>query len=224
MRSETENAAAFNTQRIYARLAGFLFLAEIILALGSGFILDHIAGSGSFAETGKRIAASEHLYRAALSTVLIVTLSSTVLAFALYATLNAVHRLLAQLALIFSLGDSFLAMVVRMCSFVRVHLYMSAQNGDWTINAEAFSDLMRSIAGTTENIGGIAFGIGSLLFFYLFFKSNYIPRALSGVGVGASAIGYACILLVWCFRNITRYSCAFVFRPWLWPTSQPAST
>ena len=49
-------------------------------------------------------------------------------------------------------------MVVRMCSFVRVHLYMSAQNGDWTINAEAFSDLMRSIAGTTENIGGIAFG------------------------------------------------------------------
>jgi len=79
-------------------------------------------------------------------------------------------------------------MVVRMCSFVRVHLYMSAQNGDWTINAEAFSDLMRSIAGTTENIGGIAFGIGSLLFFYLFFKSNYIPRALSGLGVGASAI------------------------------------
>jgi hypothetical protein len=51
--------------------------------------------------------------------VLIVTLSSTVLAFALYATLNAVNRLLAQLALIFSLGDSFLAMVVRMCSFVR---------------------------------------------------------------------------------------------------------
>jgi hypothetical protein len=78
MRSEIENAEADNTQRRYARLAGFLFLGEIIFALGSGFVLSHIAGSGTFAETAKRIAASERLYRAALSTVLIVTLSSVV--------------------------------------------------------------------------------------------------------------------------------------------------
>jgi RsiW-degrading membrane proteinase PrsW (M82 family) len=128
MRSGIEHAETDNTQRRYARLAGFLFLVEIILALGSGFILSHIAGSGTFTETAKRIAASEHLYRAALSVVVIVTLSSVVLAFALYATLKPVNRLLAQLAMIFSLGDSFLAMVVRMCSFVRVHLYTSAQN------------------------------------------------------------------------------------------------
>ena len=53
---------------------------------------------------------------------------------------------------------------------------------------KGLSDLMRSIAGTTENIGGISFGIGSLLFFYLFFKSNYIPRVLSGLGLAASII------------------------------------
>ena len=92
MRSEIENAEADNTQRRYARLAGFLFLGEIIFALGSGFVLSHIAGSGTFAETAKRIAASERLYRAALSTVLIVTLGSVVLAFALYATLKRVNR------------------------------------------------------------------------------------------------------------------------------------
>jgi len=189
MRSETEDAAAYNTQRRYARLAGLLFLAEIILAFGSGFILDRIAGNGTFAETANRIAASEHLYRAGLSIVVIVTLSSAVLAFALYATLRPVNRLLAQLAMIFSLGDSFLAMVVRMSSFVRLHLYTSAQNAaGGTISAEALSDLMRSIAGVTENIGGISFGIGSLLFFYLFYKSSYIPRVLSALGLAASVI------------------------------------
>lgn len=189
MRSAIEGAETDNTQRRYARLAGFLFLVEIILALGSGFILSHLAGSGTFAETGKRIATSEHLYRAALSIVLIMTLSSAVLAFALYATLKPVNYLLAQLAMIFSLGDSFLAMVVRTCSFVRVHLYTSAQDvGDGTIAAQTLSDLIRSIAGTTENIGGISFGIGSLLFFYLFFKSNYIPRVLSGLGLAAAVI------------------------------------
>jgi hypothetical protein len=166
-----------------------LFLAEIILAFGSGFILDRIAGNGTFAETANRIAASEHLYRAGLSIVVIVTLSSAVLAFALYATLRPVNRLLAQLAMIFSLGDSFLAMVVRMSSFVRLHLYTSAQNAaGGTISAEALSDLIRSIAGVTENIGGISFGIGSLLFFYLFYKSRYIPRVLSALGLAASVI------------------------------------
>jgi hypothetical protein len=39
MRSEIENAEADSTQRRYARLAGFLFLGEIILALGRGFFL-----------------------------------------------------------------------------------------------------------------------------------------------------------------------------------------
>jgi hypothetical protein len=62
MRSEIESAEADNTQRRYARLVGFLFLGEIILAIGSGFVLSHIAGSGTFAETTKRIAASERSY------------------------------------------------------------------------------------------------------------------------------------------------------------------
>ena len=82
MRLEIENAEAGKTQRKYARLAGFLFLGEIIVALGGGLILSHVVGHGTFAETAKRIAGSEHLYRAALSTAVMATLSSALLAFA----------------------------------------------------------------------------------------------------------------------------------------------
>jgi hypothetical protein len=211
MRLEIENAEADKTQRTYARLAGFLFLGVIILALGSGFILSHVAGSGTFVETAKRIAASEHLYRAALAGAVIVSLSSALLAFALYATLKPVNSLLAQLAMIFSLGDSFLALVVRMCSFVRVHLYVSAQSvGDGTVAAQALADLMRTIADATENLGGISFGIGLLLFFYLFFKSRYIPRALSAFGLAASLIwigGYFGRLVFTEQRELFQYIC-----------------
>lgn len=94
--------------------------------------------------------------------------------------------------MIFCVGDSFLALVVRMCSFVRLHLYLSAQrvvSGPDT--AQTLSDLMRSIAGITENIGGISFGTGLLLFFYLFFKSRYIPRVLAALGLFASVIWIA---------------------------------
>jgi Domain of unknown function (DUF4386) len=177
MRREIENAAVVKTQRPYARLAGILFLWVILIALVGGSILSRVAGSGTFKETAARIAASERLYRVALSTVLIATLSSTLLAFALYATLRPVNRLLAQLAMIFSLEDSFLALIVRMCGFVRMHLFVSAQTvGAGPIAAQALADLMRTIAGTTENLGGICFGIGSTLFFYLFFQVAVYPK------------------------------------------------
>lgn len=189
MPSTIESAEPARTQRNYARLAGSLLLAEIVLALGSGVVLSHIAGSGTLAETTKRIAMREHSYRAALSIVVIVTLASVVLAFALYATLKPVDRLLAQLGMIFSLADSFLGLIVRMSSFVRVHLYVSPPTGSGApFSTEALADLMRSIAGTTENIGGISFGIGTVIFFYLFFKSRYIPRVLSFLGLIAAVV------------------------------------
>ena len=189
MHSANEIAEVNSTQRTYARLAGILMLGAIVIAIGGGAILSNIAGNGNFAETAARIAASERLYRLALSSVLIVTLSSTLLAFALYVTLKPVNSLLAQLGMIFTLGDSFLALIVRMCSFVRLHLDTSAPGaGAGSIPGGPLSDLIRTIAGTTENIGGISFGIGSCLFFYLFFTSRYIPRAISILGFFASVI------------------------------------
>jgi hypothetical protein len=176
-------------QRKYVRLAGILLLGAIIFAIGSGAVLSNIASNGSFAETTARIAASERLYRAALSSVVIVTLSSTLLAFALYVTLKPVNNLLAQLGMIFSLADSFLALIVRMCSFVRLHLYVSARDASaGSITGELLSDFVRAIAATTENIGGISFGIGSCLFLYLFLTSRYIPRVISVLGLVASVI------------------------------------
>jgi hypothetical protein len=189
MLSANEIAEVNQAQRTYARLAGILMLGAIVIAIGGGAILSNIAGNGNFAETAARIAASERLYRLALSSVLIVTLSSTLLAFALYVTLKPGNSLLAQLGMIFTLGDSFLALIVRMCSFVRLHLYTSAPSaGTGSITGELLSDLIRTIAGTTENIGGISFGIGSCLFFYLFFTSRYIPRIISVLGLFASVI------------------------------------
>jgi hypothetical protein len=189
MQSAKEETELNEEQRTYARLAGILFVGAIIVAIGGGAILSNIAGNGTFAQTAARIAASERLYRVALSSVVMVTLSSALLAFALYVTLKPVNHLLAQLGMIFSLGDSFLALVVRMCSFVRLHLYASARDaGAGSISGEPLSDLIRTIAATTENIGGICFGIGSCLFFYLFFKSRYIPRVISVFGLVAAVI------------------------------------
>jgi hypothetical protein len=84
LRSSHAKADVSQAQRTCAKLAGGLFLGAILVALGGRSVLSHIAGTGTFAETAARIAASERLYRLALSSVVLVTLSSALLAFSLY--------------------------------------------------------------------------------------------------------------------------------------------
>jgi hypothetical protein len=183
-------SGAEKTQRTYARVAGFLFLWLIITGLAGMLTTSHIVGSGTFAETAKRVVASERLYRLALSSELIETLSTLLLAFALYATLKPVNELLAQMAMYWRLGESFIGGAGMIVDFARLRLYTSPQSSGMlgTDQSQALVGLTGDAGFATYNICAIFFSIGSILFFYLFFKSRYIPRILSAFGVFASVV------------------------------------
>ena len=177
------------TQRIYARIAGFLFIWLIITGLAGALTMSHITGSGTFAETAKRVAALEHLHRLALSSELIETMSALLLAFALYVTLKPVDKLLAQIAMYFRMGESFIGMAGIIIGFVRLSLYRSPSIGALGAGqSQAFLDLTGDAGFAAYNISAISFSIGSILFYYLFLKSRYIPRTLSAFGLFASLI------------------------------------
>jgi hypothetical protein len=197
---QMEDSSTERTQRTYARIAGFVYL-WLIITDGAGLLtISHIVGSGTFAETAKRVVASEHLYRVALSSELIESLSVVLLAFALYVTLKPVNKLLARIAMYWKLGESFIGGVMIIFSFLTLHLYGSPQSLGALGNEQsrALVDLTRHAAFVAYNICGIFFSIGSVLFFYLFFKSRYIPRILSTFGVFASVIVTAI-----CFAGLT---------------------
>jgi hypothetical protein len=173
------------TQRRYARLAGFLFLWLIITGLAGMMLNEHIAGSGTFAETAKRIAASERLYRLGLLSELTETLSALLLGFALYATLKPIDKLLAQLAMYWRMAESLIGAVGVIFGFVALRAYTSTQPAD---QAQTIVALTHYLGSGTYNVGALCFSIGSTIFFYLFFKSRYIPAWLSGLGVFASVV------------------------------------
>lgn len=188
--SEMTSSNINRSQMRYARLAGFLFLWLIITGLGGLFLTSYVVGSGSFVETAKRVAASQHLYRVGLCIELIETMSAALLAFALYVTLKPVDELLAQFAMYCRLGESFIGAAGMMGGFVRLGLYISPQSiaafpGG---QSQALMGLTKDAGFASYNISATFFGIGSILFFYLFFKSRYIPRALSAFGVFASIL------------------------------------
>jgi len=184
------DTSAARTQRIYARVAGFGLLWLIVTGLAGMLTINHIVGSGTLAEMAQRAAASERLYRVALSSELIAVLSTVLVAFALYVTLKPVDKLLAQIAMYWRMGEAFVGGVAMVLSFETLRLYLSPQpaGGPDAVHLQALMDLTRHASYIASTIGATFFSIGSILFFYLFFRSRYIPRTLSAFGVFASAV------------------------------------
>lgn len=207
--TEMDMSGTEKTQRTCARVAGFMFLWLIITGLAGLFTISHIVGSGTFAEKAQRVVASEHLYRVALSSELMETLSVVLLAFALYLTLKPVDEFLAQIAMYWRLGESFIGGVGIIIGFLRLRLYTSPESlgalgSDQT---QALVELTRSAGFVAYNISAIFFSIGSLLFSYLFFKSRYIPRILSAFDMFASVV-----VTVMCFASLIYPGHAAPFR------------
>ena len=194
-----EDSSTERTQRMYARLAGFLFLWLIVTGLTGLFITSRIVGTGTFTEAAKRVVASEHLYRIGLCFELIEAMSAALLAFALYVTLKPVDKLLAHFAMLCRLGESFIGCASMTFSFFRLGLYRSAQSigAVGADQSQALVAATRAAGSAAVNISALFFSIGSILFFYLFFKSRYIPRILSAFGVFASVL-----VTLMCFASL----------------------
>lgn len=157
------------SERAWARLAGFLFLWLIVTGAG-----------GQFAAS--RLAPSSHLYRVALLSELVETVSALVLAFALYAILRGVDQLLAQLAMYFRIAESFLGCVGMIFGYARLRLRTTPGS------SQALVDLTKYAGTATFHIGVLCFSLGSILFFYVFTKSTWLPKWLSLLGIIASVI------------------------------------
>lgn len=183
------NASA-KAQRIWARIAGFTFLFLIVVFMGADKITSVIAGSAGHAEAVTRITAAQYWYRAALSADVIGAVLTFVLAAALYATLKPVNPNVARLALCWRLGESTLEGVTCALSFVVVRTY-TAPHDFASFNAEqmqALVSFIQTFQGSVFYVVTTFFGFGSTLFFYLFFKSHYLPRLISGFGILASVV------------------------------------
>jgi hypothetical protein len=108
----------------------------------------------------------------------------------LFAVLEPVNKRLAQLALFLRLGASFVGAASVMFRVAQARLFQaSATEGSFT--ADQLHTLVAvsqraSTAGVT--IAWMFLGTGSALFFVLFLRSRYLPRALAGFGIVAYAL------------------------------------
>jgi hypothetical protein len=163
----------------------------------TGLVVTSSVGAGlGFVERSAAIVASEPLFRLGLVLALVGSLSTVVLAVALYVTVRPVDRNLGLIGLTFRTGEAAVGGVGMAVSFAVLQVRSAAAAGDgfaaddWDALAVAFNGV-----ATTE-VAAIFFSLGSTVFFYLLLRSRYIPRVLAGLGL----IGSACYAALWIGR------------------------
>jgi Domain of unknown function (DUF4386) len=195
------SADSDKSQIRYARLAGFMYLLVDAAYLTFALITTRFRVPEDFAQTAHRIAGSELLYRIGLSSGLVASLCIVFLAMGLYVAIKPLDSNLALLALVFRLLEATFVGGQAILGFVVLKLYVSADS----LNAfdgkqlSMFVTLHSTADQVVFNSFAIFFGIGSILFFYLFFQSTYIPKLLSGLGLlGSVLVPIVCLgSLMW---------------------------
>lgn len=170
----------------YARLAGFLYLFVMAAFVIPFVITGSLSAPGDFAQTAHNVMASEFLYRSALAILMFGVVAIMLLSGAFYALLRVMDPSLAAIALVLRTAEAIFMGVGLVLRFSALDNYTSAAHALDT--REALHQLIFSAVGGTINMGFACLSLGSSLFFYLFFKSRYIPRALAGFGVLASLL------------------------------------
>lgn len=182
-----EERVVDSSQRSYARFAGLMYVLVLLLDIAGGLITSGIGGTGTFIDASHRIIASETLYRVGLGLALAGSLSTIPLAVALYATLKPVDGNLTMMALLFRLAESAVGAVGIVAAFSILQIQLAANHAN-AFDANQLGALANFSSGPSTDVSAIFFSVGSTVFFYVFLKSNYIPRILSVWGIFASLV------------------------------------
>lgn len=191
-------------QQTAAKVAGFAYLISFAIVVFSFYgIYARLIVPGNAAETARNIMAHERLFRAVIACDLIYGVGLVVLLAALYMILEPVNRGLALLAAFFRLGFALMWVVTTLNLFSVLRL-LSGADSLRVFEADrlhALASLHLRAGFDTYYVGLLFWGLASTVCSYLWFKSNYIPRALAGFGVVSSAWAVICAFLFFIFPN-----------------------
>jgi Domain of unknown function (DUF4386) len=187
-----ENQISIPSQSKAARIAGLLYLVAMATGLFAEFYVHFpstLVISGDAAKTASNIMANEQLYRIGIANNIVTFAIDVVLIWALYVLLKPVNRNLALLAVFFRLVETTIACVAIIDSYVAMQFVSDADHlKAFDTNQIQALSILHDTYALTFVVVAIFLGLGSTIFNYLLFKSQYIPKALAAWGIFASLL------------------------------------
>jgi len=194
------------SQRTAARIAGLAFPISFAIVVAVNFgIFARLIVSGNPADTLRNILAHETLFRVGIAGDMVYCVGVVVLLTALYVILKPVNQNLALLAAFGRLVHGLTWLVATLNLFTALRLLRDADYSH-AFGPDQLPALARLyLSGYDAYYVGLLFwGLGATAGSYLWFKSNYIPRALAAFGVISSAWCAACTFVYYIFPDFAK--------------------
>ena len=177
----------------YARLAGLLYLAIILLGLfGEVFVRGSLVATGDATATAAAIARSQQLWRAGIAGDLLMHVLDIPVMLFFYLLLRPVSRGLALLSTFFNLVQTAVLAVNKLTLLLPLMLLQGGgvlQQAFPAPQLHALSYLAIQAHGYGFGIGLIFFGWACLVRGHLMRRSGYFPKAL-GVLLQVAGVSY----------------------------------
>jgi len=201
-----------NSQRIAAKIVGFLYLFTNATAIFAFSVRGKLITSGEAARTATNIAASERLFRIGIANELITIVGVFALIWGLYVILNPIDRNLVWLATFLRLAENFVLAFVTVLELAVLALVKSSAylQSFATEQSQGLAYMFLRIYGEAFSIGFLFLGLGSAVFSYLWWKSRYIPRLLAGWGIFASLVMALMSLAIIVFPTLSQLGLTYM--------------
>ena len=194
------------SQRTAARIAGLAFPISFAIVVAANFgIFARLIVSGNPAETDRNILAHETLFRIGVAGDMAYCVGVVVLLTALYVILKPVSQNLALLAAFGRLVHALAWLLATLNLFTALRLLSDADYLH-AFGPDQVAVLARLyLSGSDAYYVGLLFwGLGTTVGSYLWFKADYIPRALAAFGVISSAWCAACTFVYYIFPDFAK--------------------
>jgi hypothetical protein len=179
------------------RLLGAAFLFVILTSMGFGLLLNSAASSGNTSDLLVSISNNPDLARFAILVGMLNTTGIVALAVLLYVVLKEQGKLMARVALGLWLAEAIFYAIIQLGLLALIPL--SAEFVAAGAPADSFYQtlgnfLYNGVYHQSMTIHMWFYCVGGLLWYYLFYRSNYIPRAISLFGLLAVLLGFVAVV------------------------------
>ncbi|HEY3273892.1 MAG TPA: DUF4386 domain-containing protein [Methanocella sp.] len=174
------------------RLLGAAFLFVILTSLGFGLLLKSAAGSGNASDLLVSISNNPDLARLAILVGMLNSTGIVALAVLLYVVLKEQGKLMARVALGLWLAEAIFYAIIQLGLLALIPLsaeFVAAGAPAGSFYQTLGNFLYDGVYHQSMTIHMWFYCVGGLLWYYLFYRSNYIPRVISLFGLAAVLLG-----------------------------------
>jgi hypothetical protein len=184
-----------NSDRSTVRLLGIAFLLQAVASAVSGLVLlQPLIVSGNIIDSMTNIANNALQMRASIVAEMITAIGIVMLGSLLFVTLKVQNGKIALVALGLYLMEAALLAASRIPAFSLLRTSQESVIAGHPAYMQALGNLFYESQSFGYDLHMLPFALGATLFYYLFFRSGFLPRVLSLWGLIAAPLALIGIL------------------------------